>query len=355
VTKLASFKKAIDASPLLPGTRPIELRYQEAAGRDPPIVVLHGGWGYGFYPHDDAIAKLDRRFVIPDRTGYGGSPHIVELPPSFHVAAAIETEKLLDALGIRRSVLWGHSDGAVIATILALRDPERYDGLIVEAIHLDRQKPRSRDFFRQMEGDPDAFGERVTRKLADEHGEQYWRTIIRAGGRAWLDIAAHPTEDFYEHRLHELRVPMLVVHGADDPRTEPGELDRIRREVPAAKIEMIEGGGHSPHTARATAAQVTGIVDSFLRSLPGGNPGYTLFHRLAEPASARIRSRVVELGLKPRIDFQNAETDGKHELKRLGGSTTPALWDGDTLTTGEPEVARRLGTIGPSRGNDRSR
>lgn len=269
--KLASFKVAIDASPLLPGTRPIELRYQDG-GRGDPIVLLHGGWGYGFYPHEDAIAKLGRRFVIPDRTGYGRSPHIAELPPKFHLAAAIETEKLLDALTIHRPVLWGHSDGAVIATILALRDAARYDGIIVEAIHLDREKPRSRDFFRQMVEDPDAFGERVTRKLAEEHGEDYWRTIIRAGGRAWLDIASTPNEDFYDHRLHDLRVPMLVVHGADDPRTEPGELDRIRREVPTARIEMIEGGGHSPHSAGATAALVTEIVEGFLRSLRERGP-----------------------------------------------------------------------------------
>ena len=269
--KVVSSKVAIDSSPLLPGTRPIELRYQEG-GRGTPLLLLHGGWGYGFYPHDDAIAKLDRRFVVPDRTGYGGSPHIAELPPKFHLAAAIETEKLLDALRITRSVLWGHSDGAVIATILALRHPERYDGIIVEAIHLDREKPRSRDFFEQMINDPDAFGERVTRKLADEHGEDYWRTIIRAGGRAWRDIAATPNEDFYDRRLGELRVPMLVVHGADDPRTEPGELDRIRREVPSARIEMIEGGGHSPHSTRTTAAQVTEIVDRFLASVTDPAP-----------------------------------------------------------------------------------
>ena len=166
-------------------------------------------------------------------------------------------------------MLWGHSDGAVIATIMALRSPERYAGLIVEAIHLDRAKPHSRSFFERMVNDPEAFGERVTRKLAAEHGEDYWRTIIRAGGQAWLDIAATPTEDFYEHRLGELRVPMLVVHGADDPRTEPGELDRIRREVPAARFAIIDRGGHSPHTAPATAGQVTAVVTDFLGSLSG--------------------------------------------------------------------------------------
>jgi pimeloyl-ACP methyl ester carboxylesterase len=232
-------------------------------------VILHGGWGYAFYPYDDAIAKLGRRFVVPDRTGYGRSPHIAGLPPRFHAAAATETEKLLDAIGIDRCVLWGHSDGAVIATLLALRSPGRYDAVVVEAIHVDRTKPRSRDFFLRMANDPDAFGERVTRKLAQEHGEDYWRTIIRADGRAWLDIASTPNEDLYEGRLHELRVPMLVVHGADDPRTEPGELDRIRREVPAARIEMIAGAGHSPHSEGRSAARCTAIVADFLASLPG--------------------------------------------------------------------------------------
>ena len=76
---------------------------------------------------------------------------------------------------------------------------------------------------------------------------------------------------------------------------------------------------------------------------------YTLFHRIAEPASARVRLRVVELGLKARIDFQNAETDGKDELLRLGGSATPALWDGRTLTVGEAAVAQMLTAMRPDR------
>ena len=76
---------------------------------------------------------------------------------------------------------------------------------------------------------------------------------------------------------------------------------------------------------------------------------YTLFHRIAEPASARIRQRVVELGLKGRIDFQNAETDGKDALARLGGSATPALWDGRALTVGEAAVERKLAALRPDR------
>jgi pimeloyl-ACP methyl ester carboxylesterase len=267
VTTLVSKMETIESSPLLPGTRPIGLHYRDG-GAGEPLVILHGGWGYGYYPHDDAVAKLDRRFVIPDRTGYGRSPHIAELPPKFHVAAAMETETLLAAIGVTRCAVWGHSDGAIIATLMALRSPERYSGLIVEAIHLDRAKPHSRDFFLQMANDPDSFGERVARRLALDHGDDYWRTVLRFGGRAWLDIAKTPDEDFYEGRLRELRVPMLVVHGADDPRTEPGELDRIAREVPSARIELLEGGGHSPHSKRSSAARCTALVQNFLASVP---------------------------------------------------------------------------------------
>jgi pimeloyl-ACP methyl ester carboxylesterase len=268
VTELVSRRGTIAASPFLPGPRPVALHYREGGGSGAPLVILHGGWGYGYYPHDDAIATLDRRFVIPDRTGYGRSPRIAALPPKFHAAAAIETERLLDALGVGRCALWGHSDGAVIATLMALRSPDRYSAIVVEAIHLDRAKPRSRAFFLQMANDPDSFGERVARRLAADHGEDHWRTVLRFGGRAWLDIAATPNEDLYEGRLGELRVPLLVLHGTDDPRTEPGELDRIGREVPAARIEMLAGGGHSPHNGRETAARCTAAVARFLAAVP---------------------------------------------------------------------------------------
>lgn len=240
-----------------------ELFYRDLGSGEPPIVVLHGGWGYAFYSFDDAIAGIARRFVIPDRSGYGKSPARASLPPRFHWLYAEETEAVLDALGIRRCVLWGHSDGAVIAALLAIRDPARYAGVVLEAIHLDREKPRSREFFTTMAHDPDGFGERVTSKFAADHGDS-WRTIIRADGEAWLHIAAHPEDDLYDNRLHELRVPTLVLHGADDPRTEPGELDRLRRDVPHAEVHLLAGAGHSPHSERGSAAVCTKLVRDFV-------------------------------------------------------------------------------------------
>ena len=254
------------ASPLA-GTD-VELHVREFGNPDgTPLVFLHGGWGYSFYPFDAQVAELgrDHRILIPDRTGYGRSTPIATLPDRFHEAAAIETEHFLDALAIERCALWGHSDGAVIAVIMALRHRERYSAIVLEALHLDRVKPRSRAFFTMMAEDPGAFGERVTNRLAADHGER-WREVLQAGGRAWLDIAATPADDFFEHHLPELAVPTLVLHGTDDPRTEPNELERIRREVPSATIHMINGGTHSPHSERAVSAETSRVAAEFLRN-----------------------------------------------------------------------------------------
>jgi pimeloyl-ACP methyl ester carboxylesterase len=259
-------------SPLSPATRPdtgpIHLYYRAHGPADgAPLLVLHGGWGYAFYPFDAQLAALpEHRVVIPDRTGYGKSPRISALPPRFHHAAAEEHEAMLDALGIERCAIWGHSDGAVIAAIMALRRPARVTRIILEALHLDRAKPRSRAFFQMMRDDPDGFGPRVAARLAAEHGEPGWRAVLRAGGQAWLDIAATPDGDLYDRQLAALAVPVLVVHGADDPRTEPDELERFARAVPGAELHVIAGAGHAPHSERAASAEVTAVAARFLRA-----------------------------------------------------------------------------------------
>ena len=102
--------------------------YIRDAGAGAPLIFLHGGWGYEVYPFDRQIDALDRqyRILIPDRSGYGRSPRITSLPPDFHRRAAAETTQVLDALEIDHAVLWGHSDGAVIAALMGLAAPSRF-------------------------------------------------------------------------------------------------------------------------------------------------------------------------------------------------------------------------------------
>lgn len=261
----------IDESPLAPGISPVEIHYRET-GSGPPLVFLHGGWGYEVYPFDRQIDAFGDRFriLIPDRTAYGRSMRLSHVPADFHARAAVETMRLLDALHIERPVLWGHSDGAVIAAKMGLAAPDRIAGLILEAFHFYRVKPGSREFFEVMAGDPGLLGERVADTLAREHGEDYWRKLIVINGNAWLriaDEATHAGHDLYDGKLSKLRAPALFIHGSRDPRTEPGELDAVRAQLPNAKIAIIEGGGHSPHSESASAAESNRVASEFLASI----------------------------------------------------------------------------------------
>jgi pimeloyl-ACP methyl ester carboxylesterase len=157
----------------------------------------------------------------------------------------------------------------VIALLMGLSRPDRLRGLIVEAAHFFRRKPVSREFFETMMRDPDGLGERVTSVLAREHGDR-WGDLIRTNGDAWLRIANEltaPTRDLYGGRLAEIQVPVLVLHGARDPRTEPGELDAMRAQL-RAEFAILPEGGHSPHSERATADEVTRVAERFLSTLP---------------------------------------------------------------------------------------
>jgi pimeloyl-ACP methyl ester carboxylesterase len=176
----------------------------------------------------------------------------------------------MDVLGIERPWLWGHSDGAVIALWFAIMAPDRVRGVIAEATHFWRRKPASRTFFETMRDAPDDLAERVGPVLQGEHGDR-WRALLALNGRAWLRIADEASTadaDLYDGRLVEVRTPVLLIHGAKDPRTEPGELTALESALPAgvARLCLLADAGHSPHSERASAAGATAAALAFTRS-----------------------------------------------------------------------------------------
>jgi pimeloyl-ACP methyl ester carboxylesterase len=236
----------LQSSPLAPGLSPVRIHYRDV-GKGPPIVILHGGWGYDAYPFDRQVGALSshHRIVIPDRTGYGGSEPLDTLPIDFHQRAADETRAVIDALDLDRPILWGHSDGAIIALLVGLAAPDRISAAIVEATHFFKHKPASRPFFEGVVAKPRS-------------------RFLEIHSRTWIRIAdeAAPGEDFYGGRLSDLRIPVLLIHGARDPRTEPGELEALS--VAPTRTIVLADGGHSPHSEGATADRVTESALAFL-------------------------------------------------------------------------------------------
>ena len=264
---------SLNASPLAPGVSPVRIHYRDT-GSGRPLVFLHSGWGHAIYPFDRQVETLahEHRVIIPDRSGYGRSSPIATLPADFHRRAVQETLLVLDTLALEQPIVWGHSDGAIIALLLALAAPDRVAAAIVEATHFYKVKPRSRPFFDAVIANPTSLGPAASAILEQDHGAG-WPRVIERHSRAWRQIAedaASDEEDFYDGRLSDIAVPVLMIHGARDPRTEPGEIDALRRALEPQpsrsrrQVIVLADGGHSPHSERSTADDVTRISREFM-------------------------------------------------------------------------------------------
>ncbi len=265
---------SLKSSPLAPGLSPVEIFCRDE-GSGPPLVLLHGGWGYSLNPFNQQLSALCDRFrvICPDRSGYGrSSPMTEDFSTDFHYRAAEETLFVMDQIGIERAFFWGHSDGAVISAILGFTAPERVNGLILEAFHYFKRKPASRVFFETLARRPEALGEELCSRFALEFGTDRWREVIVSHAQAWIKMADQSRrrkEDLFAGQLKEIKSPVLLLHGRLDPRTEPDELDAVRAALPRAELELLEGGGHSPHSETAFADLTTKLALAFLSKHSG--------------------------------------------------------------------------------------
>lgn len=108
----------------------IELHYQQI-GEGPPLVMIHGITGNLGIWHLEIVPALMSEYQLTtyDLRGHGYS----EVPPRGYTTAdhASDLRNLLDALGIERPHILGHSFGADIALHFAIMFPERVNRLVL--------------------------------------------------------------------------------------------------------------------------------------------------------------------------------------------------------------------------------
>lgn len=241
----------------------VQLYYDDIGG-GPVVILLHAGWGrYVNWFYSQMEAFVDHRLVIPDRRGYGRSTPVDHLPADYHRRNAGDMLALLDGLSIDEAVLWGHSDGAVIAAWMAIKSPDRVQALILEGTHLWRRKSGSAEAFRAGVSHPeDYLEERAVERLKEGHGAR-WRQVVVNWGQAWLALY-DMDGDLYDGRLGEIGVPTLVLHGLEDPHTDLEEIQALADQIPGAKLHLFPEAGHSPHSQRKSREACNRLVREFL-------------------------------------------------------------------------------------------
>ncbi|GGC32856.1 hydrolase [Siccirubricoccus deserti] len=258
----------------LPDGRRLEAQWwgpgPEAA---PSLVLLHQGLGsvsfWGEFPARLAAAT-GCGVLAYSRLGYGQSdPRPLPWQPGYlHDEAQIVLPRLLDAAGVRRCVLLGHSDGGSIAAIHAgTVEDARVRGAVLLAPHFIVEEI-TRAGVQVARARWEASG-RMRERLAPHHRDP--DLAFHGWNDAWLDPGFADGFDL-RPELAALRVPLLIIQGEADIYGTPEQLRIAERAAPAlVETLLLPGIGHAPQeeAPEAVLAAVRGFLAKVLPPGPG--------------------------------------------------------------------------------------
>jgi pimeloyl-ACP methyl ester carboxylesterase len=232
----------------------------------PTIVMLHEGLGsaglWGDFP-EKLQAATGAGILLYSRAGYGAStPAQLPRPIDYMQIEAIDVlPKLLDAIGFRRGLLLGHSDGASIAAIYAgSHQDHRVQGIALIAPHfiVEDISVASIAEIRTAYETTD-----LKAKLARWH--KHVDNAFYGWNDAWLD----PTFRAWDisEVLAYIRVPVAIVQGADDRYGTLRQIEIAREECYCpVDVTMLPEVGHLPHR-EASAATLEAISEFTMAAL----------------------------------------------------------------------------------------
>jgi pimeloyl-ACP methyl ester carboxylesterase len=238
---------------------------RHGAGAGEPIVLLHEGLGsvamWRDFPSLLAEAT-DREVIAWSRRGYGDSETAnVPYELDFMHREAEAAVQLLDQMDVPKAHLFGHSDGASIALLVAAKYPQRVASLVLEAPHVFVEPVCIEAIARH---NPVPARQALVARLAKYHKAP--QAMLDRWLAIWLDPAF--TAWSIEPELESITAPLLLIQGEQDEYGSFAQLDRIVGKLGHARQLRLEQCGHSPHRDRG--ADVLSAAVEFLGLVSGG-------------------------------------------------------------------------------------
>ncbi|GAA0621157.1 prolyl aminopeptidase [Kutzneria viridogrisea] len=244
----------------------------------PGAVFLHGGPGMWDYlePLATPLADLVSTHRY-DQRGCGRSSASTDYRMSRFVA---DLDELRAHLGHERWVVVGHSFGAALGLAYANEHPDRVLGLVyLNGLGLDwtvhkaayRERVRQRLSTQQV-----ARREELAARERTWDEEVEWRALcwapdfvdpamaaVDAGTELPLNRLCNAVmnEEDPPVRYEQVRAPVLLVHGAADPRPVDG-VKALANAMPTAELVVLDGAAHQPWREQPEA--VTALLREFV-------------------------------------------------------------------------------------------
>lgn len=187
------------------------------------------------------------------RQGYGQSgPFAEPYALDFMHREAEATLDLLDDIGLAQAHLFGHSDGASIALLVAARAPDRVASLVLEAPHVFVE-PVCTAAIEALAPQADALVARLARHHRDA------ASVFRQWFAIWTDPRF--PEWSIEADIGAVRCPTLIIQGDRDEYGSFEQVERTNTLLPQARQLRLPDCGHSPH--RDCEAQILSVCKNF--------------------------------------------------------------------------------------------
>lgn len=240
----------------------VTLHY-EVQGAGIPLLLL-SGLGYPAWQWHRMAPLLAKSFqvIMPDNRGVGLS----DKPPGPYTASLLAADNvgLVDALGLERVAVMGHSMGGFIAQALALEHPQRVSKLILASTNFGgpRHIPISAQAMAVL---GDVAGDAVMRfksgltvstaaGFADRNPQfvaQWlaWRAENPVDSAAYaaqmsIGLALLDESAAFEKRLPAVTAPTLILFGVEDAVVPAANAQLLARQIAQSEICLLPDAGH---------------------------------------------------------------------------------------------------------------
>jgi pimeloyl-ACP methyl ester carboxylesterase len=225
-------------------------------GSGTKTILAHGGWvGSGeLWQQPFELLSQSWRTITYDHRGTGATVNKAS-NITFELLVS-DLFRVLDAMKVEQCVLAAESSGACIALEAALRDPSRFQGLVlVDGRYHGGKSAGAARFIEGCKSDfPRTMDLFVDACIPEEdcQAERRWaRQIVdRSNGPAAAQLLECLEIVNIESRLAEIKLPTLILHGSRDAITPLASSEHLAKKIPTNKLVVFEGAGHVPTITR---------------------------------------------------------------------------------------------------------
>lgn len=240
----------------------IRMHYAEQGdARGQPIILLHG-YSDSWFSFSRVLTPLSReaRVYALDLRGHGKT----QKPKSGYLMRDLASDVLafMDAKGIVRATVIGHSMGGIVAQQVALAAPKRVSHLVLVATGSSATAFVGWNELEQAVATlpdpvPEAFVREFQRStvhapVGDEFMNRAVSESLRLSARTWRELAAGMKATEPAVALGKTGIPTLVLHGDKDLYVTPAVTDSLAAMVKAKQRKAYANTGHAIHWEKPT-------------------------------------------------------------------------------------------------------